>query len=105
VLPGFIALRPECQKGGLAAPHSGPYVGAPVASLRCRILRTGVVTLQLLHRSVNKSLHRAHSGVITTVVLNPLLRWPLLKCSPMAGFQVITEAPNGHTGAFQRGAV
>jgi hypothetical protein len=45
---GFNALPPEwlVSLGRLAPPrHSGRWVGAPVASLRCRILRPGEVSI------------------------------------------------------------
>jgi hypothetical protein len=45
---GFNALPPEwlIDLGRLAPPrHSGRWVGAPVASLRCRILRPGEVSI------------------------------------------------------------
>ena len=45
---GFTAFPPEwlSSLGRLAPPrHSGRWVGAPVASLRCRILRPGGVTI------------------------------------------------------------
>ena len=45
---GFTAFPPEWlfSLGRLAPPrHSGRWVGAPVASLRCRILRPGEVSI------------------------------------------------------------
>jgi len=45
---GFTAFPPEwlCSLGRLAPPrHSGRWVGAPVASLRCRTLRPGEISI------------------------------------------------------------
>lgn len=86
-----LSLLRQNAKGRPSRPALPPHVGAPVASLRCRILRTGILTQQLFPAFRKQKLDRTHSGAITTPVLNPLLRWPVLKCSPMAGFQVITE--------------
>jgi hypothetical protein len=63
--PSRPALRPLCRRSG----HS-PALPYPPHS---------VVKATAFPRSSNKSLHRAHSRVITTLVLNPLLRWPVLK--------------------------
>jgi hypothetical protein len=59
--------------------RSGSYVGAPVASLRRRILRTGIVTLSSFCFSLNDSLHAHRLRGITTLVLDCVFRWPLLK--------------------------
>lgn len=44
---GFSAFSPEWLVLGRLTPprHSGPWVGAPVASLRCRTLRPGEVSI------------------------------------------------------------
>jgi hypothetical protein len=43
--------------GGWRRPaHSGRWVGAPVASLRCRILRPGEVSINRVKRSEKKKL-------------------------------------------------
>ena len=76
-----------------AAPsHSGRWVGAPVASLRCRILRPGEVSISPAGIAFQKSicLRDLQQGINTLVLV--LLRWPVLKCPPMAGFQMSTEA-------------
>ena len=53
---GFTAFAPEWLLLGRLAPprHSGPWVGAPVASLRCRTLRPGEI-------SINQGAARKHS--------------------------------------------
>ena len=63
---GFTALPPEwlVSLGRLAPPrHSGRWVGAPVASLRCRILRPGEVSInRVRHREktqIEKQLRRS----------------------------------------------
>ena len=50
---GFTAFPPEWLRTGAAraAPPFRPLVGAPVASLRCRILRPGEVSINRSRRS------------------------------------------------------
>jgi hypothetical protein len=82
---GFIAFAPECcWEGGLRRPnHSGRWVGAPVASLRCRILSPGEV-----------SINPPRSGSLKKHLIARPPTGYKYSCSgsdPLAGFEVSTD--------------
>jgi hypothetical protein len=81
---GFIAFWPQCLwQGGLRRPnHSGRWVGAPVASLRCRILSPGEV-----------SINPPRSGSLKKHLIARPPTGYKYSCSgsdPLAGFEVST---------------
>jgi hypothetical protein len=90
IIGGFALIlsslrRPEPPR------HSGRWIGAQVASLRCRTLRPG--NSQYKTRGGQFTKNVCNNGLfqgINTLVLGSL-RWPVLKRSRMAGFQVTTE--------------
>ena len=61
---GFIAFPPEwLARGGLSPPrHSGRWIGARVASLRCRILRPGGASIDRGHADRKKKLPNCSSA-------------------------------------------
>ena len=79
-----VGGRPEPPR------HSGSWVGAPVAFLRSRTLRPGAVSIPSLCWFAKKVCRNRLRHGITTLVPGQL-RWPVLKCPRMAGFQMSTE--------------
>lgn len=86
--PGIYRFRARMQKGRPSRPALRPLCRrAPVTFLRCRILRTGVVSLQLLPRFRKQKF-----------ASRPLSRYNYScpePAPPLPGFQVITEAKRG----------
>jgi len=69
--------------GRLAPPrHSGPWVGAPVASLRSRTFRPGEVSINRVPGepfSDQNSLARTTAGAVQQLHVLGAVRWPVLK--------------------------
>jgi hypothetical protein len=72
--------------------HSGRQVGAPVASLRCRTLRLGEVSISPPRYVAQKCLSGSPVPSYKGCCSGSAFRWPVLKCPRLAGFQMSTEA-------------
>jgi hypothetical protein len=94
---GFIAFTPEWQLQGRLAPprHSGRWVGAPVASLRCRIFRPG-------HASINSRPLRRQRNLLQSSLARYKYSCP--GSAPLAGFEVtlIGRFSGDHRGDSNR---
>jgi hypothetical protein len=89
--PGFLGRESELDWKYPPSRNPGSRVGAPVASLRRRILRSGLASI-LLPGSLSRKkclLKPVRQGINTLVLAQ--LRWPVLKWPRMAGFHVATE--------------